>query len=156
MHTPGTKKEHPKQPLTSEDTIYPVSKESTILSFSWEMTREEDLEKNEVGQKGEEKETGGVEEDVLKSENGENGETCDLLVIEMTKTSISLVRGRGCDPGSPCEGCNGTGCIFNDVVVVAESSTVKLGESHLLPIATTNNIIHVVHSFVFFFQIQVK
>ncbi|XP_028257889.1 uncharacterized protein LOC114433494 [Parambassis ranga] len=126
VHTPGTKKEHPKQPLTSEDTIYPVSKESTILSFCWEMTREEDVEKNEEGQEEEEKETGGVKEDVCKPEYEENGESSDLLVIEMMKTSISLVRGRGCDPGSPCEGCHGTGCIFNDVVVVAESSTVKL------------------------------
>lgn len=71
-------------------------------------------------------ETTDAEKDVCQDTNKENEEKGDLLVIHMTKTSISLVSGRGCDTESPCEGCQGTGCRFNDIVVVAESSTVTL------------------------------
>ncbi|XP_012729831.2 interleukin-1 family member A [Fundulus heteroclitus] len=108
-----------KEPLPlDEDTLQPYDKEATVLNFTWEMTKEEDNE-------GEENDTTDSEGVACQDINKENGER-DLLVIQMTKTSISVVRGRGCDPGSPCEGCDGTGCTFNDIVVVAESSTVTL------------------------------
>lgn len=99
-----------------------------MLSFCMEMRREEELEGNEVGQEGEERKDGGFEEDVCQAEKEENGEGGGFLIVSMMKTSISVVRGRGCDTGSPCQGCHGTGCTFNDVVVVTESSTVTLGE----------------------------
>ncbi|XP_029318413.1 LOW QUALITY PROTEIN: uncharacterized protein LOC115028658 [Cottoperca gobio] len=110
----------------AEDTLQPVSKESTILSFSMEMRREEDMEENEVGQDATGKEDGGIEEKVCGADNKENGERGDLLIISMKKTCISVVRGRGCDSGGPCQGCHGTGCTFNDVVMVSESSKVVL------------------------------
>lgn len=125
VHKAGRKKEQTDMSLPSEDTLYPVSKESTIFSFSMEMRREEDLEENGVEQEGG-KEDGGLEEDVCGAENQEYGEGEDLLIISMKKTSISVVRGRGCDSGSPCQGCHGTGCTFNDVVMVSESSKVVL------------------------------
>ncbi|XP_010790446.1 uncharacterized protein [Notothenia coriiceps] len=125
VHKAGKKKEQNDMSLPSEDTLHPVSKESTIFSFSMEMRREEDLEENGVKQEGG-KEDGGLEEDVCGAENQEYGEGEDLLIISMKKTSISVVRGRGCDSGSPCQGCHGTGCTFNDVVMVSESSKVVL------------------------------
>ncbi|KAJ4947924.1 hypothetical protein JOQ06_009953 [Pogonophryne albipinna] len=97
VHKAGRKKEQTDMSLPSEDTLYPVSKESTIFK-----------------------------EDVCGAENQEYGEGEDLLIISMKKTSISVVRGRGCDSGSPCQGCHGTGCTFNDVVMVSESSKVVL------------------------------
>uniref|UniRef100_A0A8C4I0X5 Interleukin-1 beta n=2 Tax=Dicentrarchus labrax TaxID=13489 RepID=A0A8C4I0X5_DICLA len=126
VHKAGRMKPHTEQPSPAEDTLHPVSKESTLLSFSMEMRREEDLEDNEVGQDSEGREDLGIEEDVCKAENEQNGEGSGLLIVSMTKTSISVVRGRGCDVGSPCQGCHGTGCTFNDVVVTAETSTVTL------------------------------
>lgn len=92
------------------------------------MRRAEDLQQNEVGQEAEREEDGAKEEDVCQPENKENGEWGDLLIISMKKTRISVVNGRGCDIRSPCQGCNGTGCTFNDVVMVSESSEVMLGE----------------------------
>ncbi|XP_070775922.1 uncharacterized protein [Enoplosus armatus] len=120
VHKADRVKEHTEQPPPTEDTLYPVSKESTILSFSMEMKREEGLED------GGGREDGGIGGGICQDANEENGEGRDLLVISMMKTSISVVRGRGCDTGSTCPGCHGTGCTFNDVVVVTESSTVTL------------------------------
>ncbi|XP_010730145.3 uncharacterized protein il1fma [Larimichthys crocea] len=125
VHKAGSINEHTEQPSPAEDTLRPVSKEVTLLSFCMEMKKEEDLEE-EVGQEGEVKEDVGVEEDVCKPGNVENGEGGDLLIVSMTKTSISVVSGRGCEDGTSCQGCDGTGCSFNDVVVVSETSTVTL------------------------------
>ncbi|XP_072236953.1 uncharacterized protein [Leuresthes tenuis] len=123
VHKAGKKRIEAERPPPEEDTLQPVSKESTVLSFSWEMMREEE---SVVGPEGEGEATSGIEEDVCQDENEENGKGADLIVIQMTKTSISVVSGRGCDDGSPCKGCHGTGCTFNDVIVVAESSTVTV------------------------------
>lgn len=84
-----------------------------------EMKREEDLENNEAGPGEEEK-----EDDVCPEENQTER---DMLIVTMNKTNISVVTGRGCDSGT-CQGCHETGCTFNDVVMVTESSTVTLGE----------------------------
>lgn len=121
-------KEHTEQAFPAEDAFYPFSKESTLLTFSMEMRREEDAEESEVGQEGEGSKDVGIEEDVCKDTNEENGEGGDLLIVSMRKTSISVVRGRGCEDGTPCQDCHGTGCIFNDVIMVAESCKVTLGE----------------------------
>ncbi|XP_074475596.1 uncharacterized protein LOC141758272 isoform X1 [Sebastes fasciatus] len=107
-----------EQSFPAEDTLQPFDKESTTLCFSMEMRRAEDLE-NEVEQ------VGGGKEEVCPAEDKENG-VRDLLVVSMKKTSFSVVRGRGCDSRSHCHGCPGTGCTFNDVVMVAESSEVVL------------------------------
>lgn len=113
-------KDRNEQPSVDEDTLYPVSKESMILSFSMEMKREDE---NEVGEgEGD----GDIVEDVCQAGNEENAD--GLLVVAMKRTTISVVRGRGCDTESPCEGCHGIGCSFDDVVMVAESSTVTLGK----------------------------
>ncbi|KAK2853828.1 hypothetical protein Q5P01_006489 [Channa striata] len=118
VHKAGRMKEHQEQSSPAEETLHPVSKENTYLSFSMEMKREENLVDTEVEQEGEGK------KDVCQAGNKEEGG--DLLIVAMKKTSISVVTGRSCDSGSPCEACHGTGCSFNDVVVVTESSTVTL------------------------------
>lgn len=110
------------------ETLQPISKECTILTFSMEMKREEDLEDNEVEHGKERREDEGIEEDVNQTENKANGKERDLLLISMKTTSISVVKGRGCDSGTVCHECHGTGCTFNDVVMVSQSSTVTLGE----------------------------
>lgn len=76
------------------------------------------MEESEVGQEGEGSEDAGIEEDVCKEENEENGEGGHLLIVSMRKTSISVVRGRGCEDGSS----------FSDVIMVAESCKVTIGE----------------------------
>uniref|UniRef100_A0A3P8U7V2 Interleukin-1 beta n=1 Tax=Amphiprion percula TaxID=161767 RepID=A0A3P8U7V2_AMPPE len=128
VHKAGRIKEQTEQPPPDEDTLRPVSKESTMLNFRWEMRREEDLENEVEKHEGKEKETGGAEEDVSRTQNEEDEEEeqRDLLIVTMTKTSISVVRGRGCDSGGPCQGCGRMGCTLNDVVVVSETSTVTL------------------------------
>lgn len=99
-----------------EDTLQPYDKESTVLSFSWELTREEGA--NE----GEKNETIDLKGNVCQDMSKENGESRELLVIHMTNTSIAVVGTRG------CEECEETGCTVNDIVVVAESSAVTFGE----------------------------
>ncbi|XP_072770928.1 pirin isoform X3 [Nerophis lumbriciformis] len=97
---------------SEEDVLHPVSKEQTVLQFSMRMLREEDAHGGEGG--------GGCP---VGDDDKRGG---DLLVVSMTKTSISVIRGRGCEAGSACKGCHGTGCTLNDVVMVSESSTVTL------------------------------
>ncbi|XP_039991962.1 interleukin-1 family member A [Xiphias gladius] len=122
VHKAKRVEEHNEQTSRDEEILRPVSRESTILSFSMEMTREEEVDwGGEVG-----KDDGATEEEVCQAENEDNGERNDLFIVAMKKTSISVVRGRGCDTESPCEGCHGIGCSFNDIVMVAESSTVML------------------------------
>ncbi|XP_030271237.1 uncharacterized protein LOC115580750 [Sparus aurata] len=119
VHKSGRMKEQPELSSPAEETLRPFSKESTVLSFSMEMKREEDLEEDVEGRGNV-----GMEDACKDAENGEG--TSDLLIVTMTQTSISVVSGRGCEDGSPCQGCHGSGCTLNDVVVVAESSTVVL------------------------------
>ncbi|XP_062303000.1 interleukin-1 family member A [Osmerus eperlanus] len=115
--------------LTCPDrgSLCPFFKESTLLSFSLEMKREEDLEEEEEKEEGP-----GIcpgTDDAKKPQGGgasDEREGVDMVLVAMTNTTISVVRGRGCDSGSPCHDCGGTGCTFNDVVVVAGSSNVTL------------------------------
>lgn len=79
-----------------------------LLSFHMEMRREEHLEEDHVRQNEEER----------MEENNENGEGGELLIVSMKKTTVSVITGRGLADGSS----------FNDVVLVAESSSVTLGE----------------------------
>lgn len=127
VHKASKVKEHTAQSFPAEDILYPVSKESTLLSFNMEMRREEGLEDNEVGKEEERRDDFEIEEDGCKvtEENGGGG---DLLIISMKRTSISVVKGRGFSDGRACQTCNGKGCTLHDVVVVAESSTVTFGE----------------------------
>ncbi|XP_040017811.2 uncharacterized protein LOC120808760 isoform X2 [Gasterosteus aculeatus] len=120
VHKACKKKKPTEQFFSAEDTLQPFSKESTVLSFSMEMRRMEDLERSEAGQEG------GGEEGVCQPEREERGGAGDVLIISMTKTTISVVSGRGCDSDSPCEGCHEAGCTFNDVVMVSQSSQVVL------------------------------
>ena len=122
VHKQKKKKELEELPSADDDTFYPVSKESTMLSFCMEMRREEE---NEVE---EESEKVCPEVDDAQGESEENGEKRDMLIVTMTKTNISIVAGRGCSSESSCQGCDGGGCNYNDVVIVSESSTVTLGE----------------------------
>ncbi|XP_026175951.1 uncharacterized protein LOC113138041 isoform X2 [Mastacembelus armatus] len=125
VHKVDRMEECKEQSSPSEATLHPFSKESITLNFSMEMMREEDLEENEDKQEAEGREDGVSDEDVCQAEDEENGEDNGLLIVAMNKTSISVVKGRGCDSSS-CQGCHGSGCTFNNIVMVTESSTVTL------------------------------
>lgn len=108
--------EQQERPSHAEETLHCTSKEVTQkLRFIMEMKREE----NEAGGRNGSPAQGGSEE---------SGEERDLLIVTMEKTSISVVKGRGCESGDLCPQCYGTGCLVNNVVMVSESSTVKIGE----------------------------
>lgn len=82
-----------------------------------EMWRKEDLERSTAAPKSESRDKEGIKEGGCRAD--ENGEGRDLVIVSMKKTSISVVSGRG---------CTDTGCTMNEVVLVAQSSKVTLGE----------------------------
>lgn len=112
-------KNHQKEPVQTEGVFYPVSKESTILSFYMEMRQKEDLEGSEVGPESGTKDKEGIKEGVSNTASEENSVGGDFVVVSMNKTSISVIKGRG---------CTDTGYTVNEVVLVAQSSKVTLGE----------------------------
>lgn len=126
--------------IPAEDTFQAVSKESRILNFSMELVREDDLEESEGRPGAGGGEDGGTEEGVCQPEDEENRQEKDLVIVSMTKTSITVVSGRSCDSESSCKGCHGTGCTLHDVVMVTESSKVTLGKSNVLQIIKTENV----------------
>lgn len=111
--------DHPKEPVQSEDVFYPVSKESMLLRFQMEMWRKGDFEGSKAAPKSGSRDNEGIKEGGCKANDAENGEGGDLIIVSMKKTSISVVKGRG---------CTDTGYAVNEVVLVAQSSKVKLGE----------------------------
>uniref|UniRef100_A0A667X0L0 Interleukin-1 beta n=1 Tax=Myripristis murdjan TaxID=586833 RepID=A0A667X0L0_9TELE len=121
------KEQHADQTCPDEDALYPVSKETTLLRFSLEMRREEDLGDDERKPTEQGWEGGDRDDKVCQSENGDVGQKGDLLIIAMMNTSVTVVKGRACDNGSSCLCCSGKGCTINEVVMVAESSVVTLG-----------------------------
>ncbi|XP_061669847.1 uncharacterized protein LOC133497731 isoform X2 [Syngnathoides biaculeatus] len=124
VHKSGRTNEPPCSP---QDSLYPISKEVTRLQFSMQMVREENLQQSFGGGEEEEEEENAVaEDDIFPSEDEKNEPERDLLVVSMTKTSFSVLRGRGCDSGAGCGWCHGAGCTLNDIVMVAKSSTVTL------------------------------
>lgn len=104
-----------KGPVQSEDVFYPVSKESMLFRFHMEMWRKEDLEGGKVAPHSGSRDD---EEGGCKTDEAEKGEGGDLVIVSMKKTSITVVRGRG---------CTDEGCAVNEVVLVAQSSKVTLG-----------------------------
>ncbi|XP_058486037.1 interleukin-1 family member A [Solea solea] len=117
-----------EQPPSNGDILFPFFKDSTSLHFTMEMKRECEDE----AQEGKGREDGAVEEEkeqekeeVCPTET-ENGEKQDMFIVAMTETRISTVTGRGCSDGGVCEGCQGRGCTFHDVVMISESSKVTL------------------------------
>ncbi|XP_056134357.1 uncharacterized protein LOC130111257 [Lampris incognitus] len=132
VHLASKMEKHVDQGCHEDDNLHPISKETTLLHFSMEMRREEDLgeadEGKEKEERREENEGMGGEidgEDICQGEDGEKGPR-DLLVVTMTKTSITVVKGRGCDAEGPCHECTGRGCNFKEVVMLSESSTMTL------------------------------
>ncbi|KAJ3592956.1 hypothetical protein NHX12_005294 [Muraenolepis orangiensis] len=124
--------------LPGKDALQPFKKEPAVLYFSMEMRREEDLGQGKGGV--EEEEEGGNVEEGDEGNQGEEGAGpvekepgagqeagCGgLLVVKLTNTSITVIKGRGCQDGCPSRDCQGTGCTFNEVVMVTNSSTVTL------------------------------
>ncbi|KAI1898031.1 hypothetical protein AGOR_G00068130 [Albula goreensis] len=109
-----------KKKCADRGGLYPFNKEKTCMRFSLEMMQEQQLDENGGGHhRGN---SGGGD----KGRPDCSGGLDDLLLISMRRASISIVKGRGCNPGSPCHDCVGAGCNFNDVVMVAESSQVTL------------------------------
>nr|AEJ36292.1 IL-1Ra protein [Tetraodon nigroviridis] len=110
-------KDAPKNPFQSEDVLYPVSKESVLLRFHMEMWRKGDLEETKPAPKNGPSDNEGIKKSGCKTDDAENGKRRDLVVVSMKKTSIAVVRGRG---------CTSEGCSVNEVVLVAQSSKVTL------------------------------
>lgn len=115
-------KDHPKEPVHSEEVFCAVSKEYTLLRFHMQMRRKEDPEGSEVGQEAGSRENEEIKEGGSKADMKENSEGGDLVIVSMKKTSFCVVRGRG---------CTDTGGTVNDVVLLAQSSKVTLGEYKL-------------------------
>ncbi|KAM7405920.1 hypothetical protein PAMP_000333 [Pampus punctatissimus] len=88
-------KEPTEQPSSAEDFLYPFSAEATLISFSMEMRREEDQEESGGSQEGEVREDGGTEENVCQTDEEEDIKEKDLLIVSMTKTSISVFQEEG-------------------------------------------------------------
>ncbi|CAF99823.1 unnamed protein product [Tetraodon nigroviridis] len=95
----------------------PVSKESVLLRFHMEMWRKGDLEESKPAPKNGSSDNEGIKKSGCKTDDAENGKRRDLVVVSMKKTSIAVVRGRG---------CTSEGCSVNEVVLVAQSSKVTL------------------------------
>lgn len=112
-------KEPLREPVQSEDVFYPVSKESVLLRFHTEMWKKVDFDGNKAATKNGSRDNEGIKEGGCKTDDAENGEGGDLVIVSMKKTSISVVKGRG---------CTDDGCTVNEVVLVAQSSNVTLGE----------------------------
>ncbi|KAM4630493.1 uncharacterized protein ACJ7VT_000192 [Polymixia lowei] len=101
------------QDLTPEEFAQVLSKGNPMLTF------------HEASQVEGQADQTCSDEDTLHpiSKEGQEG---DLLIIALTNTSITVVKGRGCDSGAPCQGCAGNGCTFKDVVMVTKSTSVTL------------------------------
>lgn len=108
-------KDHLKEPVQSKDAFYPVSKETIALRFQMEMWRIGDKAPQKSGSRDKEE----IKAGGCKTDDPENDEGGDLVIVSMKKTSISVVKGRGFTE---------SGCTVNEVVLVAESSKVTLGE----------------------------
>ncbi|KAJ8282478.1 hypothetical protein COCON_G00049970 [Conger conger] len=127
VHQPG--RETPPEKCEEQQGMYPFNKKKTIMQLCLEMRREEELEEEYEENGG--KDGRGHPNNEKEYPNGDDlqshsRELDDLLLVSMTKTSISIVKGRGCDAESPCHDCGGTKCNFNDVVMVAKSSELTL------------------------------
>ncbi|XP_077479150.1 interleukin-1 family member A isoform X2 [Stigmatopora argus] len=118
LHKLDRKKDQSEKKCGMDEALRAVSKEITLLQFALEMVREEDLFQNENVSCADPEENGSAEE--------EGAGTAHLLVVTMTETNFLMLRGRGCDSGSSCSACHGTGCTLHDIVLTAKSSTVTL------------------------------
>ncbi|XP_038843200.1 uncharacterized protein LOC120042432 isoform X2 [Salvelinus namaycush] len=117
--------------------LHPVSKETTMLSFSLEMRREDDLDDLESDSYRP------MEDLTEEDDNKADDEVDGVFLVAMTNTRISVVRGRGCGDGSSCHNCGKSDCNFNEVVMVAESSKVTLvsrGMGNLEKVQQLDNI----------------
>ncbi|XP_033842803.1 interleukin-1 family member A [Periophthalmus magnuspinnatus] len=114
VHKTIRKKEPVEEKPSDGDVLVPCSKEKRLLWFNQEMRRKDDQEQNEVLPKGE------GEEEVCTEE----AEESDLLVVSMKNTTISVMTGRSCDSTEPCPECSHKECLYDDVVMVAESSSI--------------------------------
>ncbi|KAK7912941.1 hypothetical protein WMY93_013152 [Mugilogobius chulae] len=112
VHKTIRKKEPVMEKPLDEDVLVPFSKEERVLSFSQLIRREEEPGQDEP--RG--------EEDVCE----EQQEQSDFLVVSMKKTTISVIKGRSCDPTHPCHECQESKCLYDEVVMVTESSSVTL------------------------------
>lgn len=112
MHTATKQKEQVEEEPPQGEVFVSVSQDFTMMSFSWKMKRGEELEQNQ-----------NTENEVFQ-----DVEMRDLLVINMKKTSISVVIARGCSNMSHGVNCTDTKCTIKEIVLVAEASTVTFGE----------------------------
>ncbi|XP_066561938.1 uncharacterized protein LOC136750781 [Amia ocellicauda] len=129
---------------TSEGEMFmkPYFKEDMFLKISLEMENKNSTEEGET--LSEQEGNPGEDDDCCLGEESPDCDVQNLLLVSMRRTSISVMVGRGCEnlPGPPCRDC--TTCTMNEVVVVSESSKVKLvsrGPCNLLQDKVQDNII---------------
>ncbi|RXM99889.1 Cytoplasmic tyrosine-protein kinase BMX [Acipenser ruthenus] len=101
-------------------------KEMAVMNISMEMEMERE-------DKTEEEETAGTSDD--KKDPGASGpldegrcEAEDLLVVSLSETSVTILRGRGHErpPGTRCSTCHSKNCNLHDAVVLSKASTLTL------------------------------
>ncbi|XP_031414740.1 uncharacterized protein cltrn [Clupea harengus] len=96
--------EHPVDIQCKPGDLSPFKKEDTVLSFCLNMSRDEECH-------------GGEEVEVYDDGDQDDG---FLLLVEMLDTSMSVVRGRGCEHGKTCKDCGGTDCNLDEVVMMSK------------------------------------
>ncbi|KAL6461811.1 hypothetical protein MHYP_G00299560 [Metynnis hypsauchen] len=96
------------------DAMQPYRKKKITLRFRMAMVREECLEGEENG----------VDPPACEWESDYTEDNQELLLVSMKKTSVAVLRGRGCDPENPCNSCGSHECNLNEVVVAAEMCKV--------------------------------
>lgn len=124
MHKSSQKEEPSTQAIEEADFFYPVSKQSSLLTFKMEMTQDDEWKEDQgVRQEGSSGE--GSHE---KSCTRESGGGQSLFIVSMQKTRISVLKARCGEGACACLGCVQENCCVNDVIMMAESSTVTLGK----------------------------
>ncbi|MGH0164711.1 UNVERIFIED_CONTAM: hypothetical protein FKN15_047478 [Acipenser sinensis] len=113
------------QKAPNKAAYQPYFKEMVVMNISMEMEREDKTEEEETAGTSDDKDTGAsdpVDEGRCEAE--------DLLVVSLSETSVTIVRGRGHErpPGTRCSTCHSKNCNLHDAVVLSKASTLTLGQ----------------------------
>ncbi|KAK6485498.1 hypothetical protein HHUSO_G11296 [Huso huso] len=130
-----------QQKAPNKGVYQPYFKEMVVMNISMEMEREDKTEEEETAGASDDKDTGAsdpVDEGRCEAE--------DLLVVSLSETSVTIVRGRGHErpPGTRCSTCHSKNCNLHDAVVLSKASTLTLvsrGCPNLLLESIQDNII---------------
>ncbi|RXM32682.1 Cytoplasmic tyrosine-protein kinase BMX [Acipenser ruthenus] len=112
-----------QQKAPNKGVYQPYFKEMVVMNISMEMEREDKTEEEETAGASDDKDTGAsdpVDEGRCEAE--------DLLVVSLSETSVTILRGRGHErpPGTRCSTCHSKNCNLHDAVVLSKASTLTL------------------------------